>query len=474
MDGMVHALYTFPANLADARNGKEAWAYIPPTVAAGMNFDYNATLNANAVAATTTGLNVPTVLSYPDGSPTLVDYQTSLGVFKTVALVAEGNGGKAFSVIDVTKTVDPTTALVSGPTPMWSAIPGLSEAGQAYGKPAVVRVRINNIERYLVVTGTGINFGDCASTSNNTPACAAKGRIVSAYDLLTGTLMWKFQAQCPMTSDVAAFETDDTGEPGSPTLNGYIDRVVFADKCGLVYKLDPAVDLSGGWYSNTGMGSLAVSTTPDGKTEYALFSTKLSAGGLGYDRSIAGTIAARTDNPTRMVLFFGTGGMESVASATANGFFAVYADNGSVRSKVLGTCNLGTCEKFYGGAVVTPQQVIFTKTIDPAIGVGTCDSGSSTVAGVQLNAGTGTNFTSDFNLGVNSAVMGGLFGDAGAIYFATISGDVARIGTPRAATAGGDTAAGRTQGMGAGDQASGGQTVGTTSPFTLMGWRVVL
>jgi hypothetical protein len=67
-----------------------------------------------------------------------------------------------------------------------------------------------------------------------------------------------------------------------------------------------------------------------------------------------------------------------------------------------------------------------------------------------------------------------LYGDAGAIYFATISGDVARVGTPRAANAGGDTAAGQTQGMGAGDTATGGQTVGTTSPFTLVGWRVVM
>ena len=101
-------------------------------------------------------------------------------------------------------------------------------------------------------------------------------------------------------------------------------------------------------------------------------------------------------------------------------------------------------------------------------------AGSSTIAGVQLNAGTGTNFTSVFNLAVSSAVMGGLFGDAGAIYFATLAGDVARIGTPRAAGAGGDTAAGRSQGMGVGDQATGTQQVGTTSGFTLIGWRVVL
>jgi hypothetical protein len=365
-------------------------------------------------------------------------------------------------VFDVTQTVDPTSGSVSGPTPMWSATPGLGEAGQSYAKPAVVRVLVNNAERYFVVTGTGVDYTD---TQN------LKGRVVSAYDLITGTLMWQFQAKCPVTTDVASFETDDALEPGAPTLNGYIDRVVFADKCGYVYKLAPGVDLGGGWYSNTGMGAIAANTAPDGSVEYALFSTRLSSNALGADVTIAGTIAARTDSTTRMVLLFGTGGLESVPATTQNAFFAIYADNGTLRSKALGTCTNGICEKFYGGVVVTPTQAIFTKTVDPAVGTASCDNGSSTLAAVDLNAGTGTNFTSNFNLAVNSAVMGGLFGDAGAIYFATLAGDVARVGTPRTSVAGGDTTAGVKQGTGVGDTAGG---VGTTSSFTLMGWRVVL
>jgi hypothetical protein len=462
-DGMIHAVYTLPANQGDARNGNEAWAFIPAPVAAGLLADYNATLNANAAA--TDGLNHPIAASYPDGSPTLVDYQTTGGTFKTVALVANGNGGKAFSVFDVTRTVDPITGAVSGPIPMWSATPGLGEAGQAYGKPTVVRVQLGGVERYLVIASTGVDYSD---TQN------LKGRVVSAYDLVTGTLMWKFQAKCPVTTDVSAFETDDLLEPGAPALDGYIDRIVFADKCGYVYKVNPAADLAGGWYANTGMGLIPANTTPDGKLQYALFSTTLSLNGLGSDRPIAGTIAARSDATTRMVLLFGTGGIENQTSSTPNAFFAVYADSGVVRSRVMGTCTAGVCEKFYGGVVVTPQQAIFTKTMDPAIGTNTCDDGTSTVSAVKLDAGTGTNFTSDFNLAVSSAVMGGLYGDAGAIYFATISGDVARIGTPRAASAGGDTAAGRGQGMGVGDTPTSGNQVGTTSAFTLMGWRVVL
>jgi len=116
--------------------------------------------------------------------------------------------------------------------------------------------------------------------------------------------------------------------------------------------------------------------------------------------------------------------------------------------------------------------VILTRTIDPAVGTSTCDPGSSKIQAVELNADASDNFVTDFTLSVSSAVMGGLYGDAGAIYFATLSGDVARIGTPRAATAGGDTASGYQQGQGAGDTP--GETIGTTSPFTLMGWRIVL
>jgi len=118
--------------------------------------------------------------------------------------------------------------------------------------------------------------------------------------------------------------------------------------------------------------------------------------------------------------------------------------------------------------------VIFTKTFDAAIGTNSCDSGSSTVSAVELNPGTGTNFTSDFNLAVSSAIMGGLYGDAGAVYFATIAGDVARIGTPRAATAGGDTVAKLPQQSGPGDVSGTGSFTGMSQGFTLMGWRVVL
>ncbi|MEO8700080.1 MAG: PilC/PilY family type IV pilus protein [Kofleriaceae bacterium] len=475
-DGMIHAIHARATDIANPLNGSEAWAFIPATVAKGMLADLTATTAANAAKAD--GTNNPKVASYPDGSPTLADVTVG-GVYKTIAAVAEGNGGKSFTVLDVTNTIDPITDAILGPTPMWSATPGESEAGNAFAKPAVARVLISNVEHYYIIAATGDDFTD---------ALDEKGRIVSAYDVANGNLMWKFQAKCPVTSDLTVFETDDIGEPGNPALNGYSDRLVFADKCGFVYKLDPQVDLAGEFLENTGMGGpcasgpecvggvLLANTTPDGKKQFALFSTERSTGALAAQRPIAGTIAARTDSSTRMVLFFGTGGIESVNANATNEFYALYADSGALRGKLVGDCVVGTgCEKFYGGILVTAEQVIVTKTIDPVIGTNSCDVGSSKIVGFNLDADTSGNFVGNgIDQAITSAIMGGLYGDAGAIYFATLAGDVARIGTPRAPTAGADTAAGIGQGMGIGDSGTGSGMVGTTKAFTLIGWRVVL
>lgn len=451
-DGMVHALYTRPTDITNPINGKEAWGFIPPRIAAGMLADYTASQSSGSTS----------VASYPDGSPTLADWHAGNGVIKTAAIVASGNGGKSITAIDVTSTVNPSTGEVTGPQPMWSAVPGDADAGQAFAKPVVARVQIGGAERYVVVAGTGIDYVDTLDQ---------KGRVIAGYDLANGNLLWKFRTKCPLTSDISAFETDDTQEPNAPALDGYIDRVVFADKCGFVYKLNPAADLAGGWYQNTGMGRISTDVV-DGKIMYALFSTQQTAGALGAQRPIAGTIAARTDASTRMVLFFGTGGLEDYQVTAVNEFYAVYADTGAIRSKLVGACTSGRCEKFYGGVVVTTEQVVLTRTIDAQIGTSTCDTGSSKVQGLQLNASSSNAFLQDFVLQLSSAVVGSLYGDAGAMYFATMAGEVSRIGTPRAVVAGADSSSGTSPGMGASDPAA--PTNGTSEPLTLLGWREVM
>jgi hypothetical protein len=451
MDGMIHAVMTIATAITDSHNGQEAWAFVPPFVAASMKSDYNASCTPDCASGTLT------VTSYPDGSPTLVDYKKSNGTIATAALVADGAGGTSVTVLDVTSTVTPSTYAVTGPTPMWATQPGGAAAGKAISKPTVARVQIGGNEKFVAIVGTGLNSAD-----------TSKGKIVAGYNLENGTLLWQFEAACPLTSDITVLETDDTGEAGAPIVDGYIDRAVFADNCGYVYKINPAQDLSGGYMDNTGYGSISIGTS-NGKARFALFSTQTTSGAVGGQRPISGAIGARTDSTTDMVIFFGTGGLESFDTSKTNEFYAVYLKSGAIRNKITGTCSSGKCEKFYGGVVVTPDTVIVARSRDAVIGgTNNCDYGATSVDGYDLNTLASTFSVSDAGGNAISAVSGPLYGDAGALYFATVNGSITRIGTPRAGTAGGDTASGNAQGMSAGEAG------GTTSAFTLMGWRVLL
>ncbi len=449
-DGMLHAVRNDATNIGDLKNGTEAWAFIPVKVAAGMLADYTASLGGTT-----------NVSSFPDGSPSIADVKIG-GDLRTVAVVASGNGGKSIAAMDITETIDPVDDSVSGPQPLWHATPGDADAGQSFAKPVIARVDIAGQERFIAIAGTGLAY-------DNVVPPYTKGRTVIAYDIADGSPLWKFQTECPLTSHLAVFETDDELESGAPELDGFMDRLVFADKCGYVYKLDPARDLGGDWNDNDGHGSIATSVV-DGKQLYALFSTTGTVGALGEERPIAGTLGIRSDASTRVIVFFGTGGLEDYDPTLVNEFYAVYADDGSIRSKMTGACNAGKCEKFYGGVVVTTEQVIFTRATDREVGTGLCDNGSSYVDIMQLDADADNEFVRDSApIAISGAAVGSMYGDADAVYVATISGDVVRIGTPRVTSAGADTANGNVGGLGGGEEG----TMGSNDPLVLMGWRQI-
>ncbi|MGE0549015.1 MAG: hypothetical protein AB7R00_18230 [Kofleriaceae bacterium] len=454
MDGMIHAIISKATAITNTVNGTEAWAFVPPYVAAGMKTDYIASCTPSCASGTLS------ITSYPDGSPTLVDYKKSGGTIATVAIVGDGAGGSSLTALDVTNTVNPTTfALQTAPSPLWSHKPGDANAGKATGKPAVARVKIGGTETFVAIAGTGLNSAD-----------TTKGKVVAGYNLETGALLWKFETECPLTSDITVFETDDDTETGTPTIDGFIDRAVFADNCGYVYKINPAQNLSGGYMPNTGYGSIVL-TTQNGAARRALFSTTQTGAlgaGVTNQRPIVGTIGAKSDTATDMILFFGTGGLESYDVTKTNEFYAVRAKNGTIRNKLTGACSGGRCEKFYGGVVITTDAVILQRSTDALIGgVGSCDYGTSKVQ--FLNVGTFAQIDVVDEIGGSAihASAGPLFGDANALYFATVSGQIKQIGEPRAQSAGADTAGGTMNNSTAGGTGYGG-------PFTLMGWRVVL
>jgi hypothetical protein len=401
-DGALHAVQNdlttiLPNDSSD--NGKEVWAFIPHRIASGFLGDKTANKTDH----------------YPDGSPTLADVKLG-GNYRTIAIVGSGNGGKSYVALDV------TDSKVSGPIPMWDYVPGGGNAGQATTKAAVVRVRIAGAERFLAVLASGLAF------DNLTPPYA-KGLDVEAIDIATGTRAWRFRTACPITTDVIGFETDDDLEPGSPAIDGFVDRVVFADVCGNVYKVDPAQELAGngadeGWIEGIGPVTTGV-LDPASQPVRALFSVAAST--LGEERPIAGTIGTRPDETGRLGLFFGTGGIENFDVQKQNAFFSVYADTGEIRDQLNGLCSGpgGACEKFYGGVVVTPEQVLITRAVDPPIATSSCDNGSAEIVALDVQ-----DFDQQFVTLSTSAMVSSLYGDQGALYATTLSGEMIRVGTP--------------------------------------------
>ena len=283
------------------------------------------------------------------------------------------------TALDVTSTVTPVELRGHRPDAAVGDAARRRRRRQATSKPGVRTSSIGGVETFVVVAGTGINSAD-----------PSKGKIVAGYNLETGALLWQFEIACPLTSDITIFETDDTRRATEArTIDGYADRAVFADDCGYVYKINPAQDLSGGYMDNSGIRLRSRSARRTACNRYALFSTQTTAGAIGGQRPIAGTIGARADSTTDMVLFFGTGGLESYDATQTNEFYAVYLeerDRSGTRSPARCTGSPLRCEKFYGGVVVTPDTVIVSRSRDAVIGgTNNCDYGTTHVEGYNLN-----------------------------------------------------------------------------------------
>jgi VCBS repeat protein len=430
-DGALHAFRTNPNNASDPNNGKEAWAFIPYDVAHRMAAD-----KASGVAA-----------AYPDGSPTLVSAKVN-GSWRTVLVSGEGNGGHSVYALDVTQTIDPSSGAILGPTPLWQ----FSDAnmGRTYSKPAVARIRVSGVERWLAVFASG----PADSTS-----ALDQGDSLYAVDLTTGALVWRFDlgdTGCYFATDVLADETDD--ETGT-ALDGYIDRIFVADNKGRIWKLDPAS------YSGTTISPVN-STVNVGLTPRALFSTRLTAGGLGQDRAIAGQMAAASDGTGRLVLYFGTGGTDDTPAGAQNAFYAVYADTGEIRSTLGPDQGIVAGLKFYGGVVYNDGQLLFSTGQDLSA-VGLCAPSAGNVMAIDANT-----FTQQFQTATGSKMNAPMFVQNGEIYTVTLSGQLV---TSTVSSSGSGGSGGGSGGSGSsGSGATGGLGQGqATQPWTIMTWRRV-
>ncbi len=403
-DGALHAFRTDPNQPTATDNGTEAWAFIPYDVAQRMEGD-----RASGV-----------VQAYPDGSPTLASGKID-GVWKTVLISGEANGGRSVYALDVTATIDGAGTVV-GPTPLWSFThPNM---GNTHSKPAVLRVLIGGVERWLAVFASGKYQSDV-------------GDSVYAVDLASGAPVWQLDigdTNCYVASDITASETDD--ESGT-AIDGYVDRVFFADNKGRVWKVDAASGAAVGPGVDVGLA------------QAPLFSTLVTPGALGADRAIAGAIAAAPDSSKRLVLYFGTGGTEDTPSNVQNAFFAVYADTGAVRSKILPAVGV----KYYGGVAYNDGQLVLSTGADLA-GLGLCAPTAGEILAIDAET-----FTQQFAIPVGSKMMAPVYVARGEFYAMNIEGQLVTSPYTPPTDGGGNSSSGNGQ---------------VARPFTIVSWRQIV
>lgn len=445
-DGMLHAVYTNPTNSSDPLNGKEAWAFVPTNVAQRLLTDCTAA-NGGTCAANPT--QPATFTAFVDGSPTLASGKIN-GAWKTILVAGLGAGGKAVYALDVTQTISPSTGAIVGPTPLWSFTD--ANMGLTVSKPTVIRVNDAGTERWLAVFASG-----------PPPVGLDIGDSLYAVDLYTGALVWRFDLNDTgvyFSTAVVAAETDDAGEPGSPTKDGYIDRIFIADSKGRVWKLDPGTHVG---TSITPIGSVNVGLAAG----QALFSTRLTSGTVeGADRPITGGMAVAEDGNGNLVVYFGSGGLDDTTKApdTAQyAFYGIYAKDGTIKAKYVPAPGV----KFFGGVALTESQLIVnTSQITGSGTLGLCTPSAGSILVFNKDTAT-TTFQSQFAItSVGGTALGRLvspiFVTGGSFYTATADG---KIVTSQPGT-------GAATGTGGGGSGGSGSGV-VNGSMSIKGWRQV-
>ncbi len=207
-DGMLHCI--------DDVDGSEKWAFVPPDALPRLKLFEEG--NAHPY--------------FVDGSVKLYQERNSSGVI-TRAIITFGQraGGDNYYALDVTNPAAPQL--------LWrinSSSSGLSELGQTWSDPLIVKVKKNDAAG-VAVTRDALLFGagfDPAQADNEAVVAAAKGRGVFIVDLMTGALISSFQhtvangMNYAIPSTVAALDRDS---------DGIVDRIYVGDLGGNLWRI---------------------------------------------------------------------------------------------------------------------------------------------------------------------------------------------------------------------------------------------
>ncbi len=115
------------------------------------------------------------------------------------------------------------------------------------------------------------------------------------------------------------------------------------------------------------------------------------------------------------MLYFGTGGTDATLDTVQNQFFAVYADNGTIRDSYTPAVGV----KFFGGVSLNNSgQLIFSQGSNLS-GNGLCSSSSGKVVALDANS-----FTSQFTFDTSSRITAPVYAAAGMAYTVTLKGEL--------------------------------------------------
>ncbi|MDA1284113.1 MAG: PilC/PilY family type IV pilus protein, partial [Proteobacteria bacterium] len=159
--GILHAF--------DSSSGEELWGFIPPSM-----------LNKLPKMISSTS-NVTNAIFGVDGSPVVKDIYYG-GKWRTIALTGLGRGGNSYFALDISNPNSPThlftienddskkvvnfwnssgnlTSYLYGTVSAASNTKDYSKLGEAWSTPRIIRVRINNVDKWVAVFGGGFNGG---------------------------------------------------------------------------------------------------------------------------------------------------------------------------------------------------------------------------------------------------------------------------------------------------------------------------
>lgn len=351
-DGMLHAFRE--------SDGEELWAVIPPDLLGGLK------------TLTNPAADHP---YYVDGSPLVADVQIS-GTWKTLVLVGERRGGKAYHALDIT---DPTAPLY-----LWSFTD--AKLGETWSEPTLGKMPVNGVETFVAFVGGGYD-----TTQNN-----ASGKAVFALNVATGAKLWEYANPGAVSDDRQYLNFSLPGNPTAVdlTLDGRIDGLYIGDVGGQLWKFGPAdpalpADLATNWTGQRLFAAPLAGTNPPADGEYypaqAIYAAPIPAyDPLGHLWVYFGTgDRNHPNNTTPPNRFYGL--QDTGVPLTEADLVDVTSTNGTDDQGWF--FRLGSDEKVLAAADVF-NKVVFFSSFTPT-SVSACGTGGGTAKLYAIQMGTG-------------------------------------------------------------------------------------